>query len=393
MLITLPFILLLLDFWPLNRLRFDEPRIKKGRTDFNRVGFLTLVVEKIPLLLLSVISVFISVTSVKGSTVSFDTVPLLLRLCNAVWSYLHYLFKFIWPVNLAVYYPYPSEIPLWQTAGAGLIVAAMTLAVIRMSVRRPYLIVGWFWYLGTLVPVSGILQVGLWPAMADRWAYIPLIGVYIIFVWGSADLVSNWPWRRAVPTVLAAIIICFFAVTAWSQTRHWQDSIALFKRAVTVTGANPVALNNLGNTYLGRGQVEEAIAQFSAAIELNPRYARALNNQGVALARKGDPNAAVDYYRRALQVIPTYAEAHNNLGAALRVLGRYAAAIVHYTKAIQLKPDYAAAHYNLALAFIHSGRPQLAVDHLHNALEINPNNTAAAETLEAALRLARSRKL
>jgi len=274
-----------------------------------------------------------------------------------------------------------------QSAGAGLILATMTLAIIRQSTKASYLTVGWFWYLGTLVPTIGILQAGLWPAMADRWAYIPLIGIYIIIAWGSVDLISRLRIQRPVLVSLVAAVLCFFTVTSWLQVRHWQNSTTLFRHALHVTGANPVALNNLGNTFLGQGQTEEAIGCFSSAIELNPRHARALNNLGVALAKKGDSSAAVAYYRKALQVIPAYAEAHNNLGAALRSQGKYAAAIAHYARALQIKPRYDAAHYNLGLTYLHAGRISLAVRHFREAFVINPNNIAAKDALRTVAKM------
>jgi tetratricopeptide (TPR) repeat protein len=270
---------------------------------------------------------------------------------------------------------------------AGLILATMTLAILCLSTKAPYLTVGWLWYLGTLVPVIGILQAGLWPAMADRWAYIPLIGIYIIIAWGSVDLISRLRIQRPVLVSLVAAVLCFFTVTSWLQVRHWRNSTTLFRHALTVTGPNPVALNNLGNTFLGQGQTQEAIARFTTAIELNPRHARALNNLGVALAKKGDPKAAVAYYRKALQVIPAYAEAHNNLGAALRSQGKYAAAIAHYTRALQIKPRYDAAHYNLGLTYLHAGRISLAVRHFRKALVLNPNNIAAKGGLRTATKM------
>ena len=387
MLITLPFVLLLFDFWPLKRFRPDESGLRDGRADFSRAGFGFLVAEKVPFLLLSGISIFISILSVTANTVSFDTVPLSLRVGNAAMSYIQYLLKFVWPLNIAVYYPFPTELAVWQSAGAGLILAAMTLAIIRLSIKTPYLTVGWLWYLGTLVPVIGIIQAGLWPAMADRWAYIPLIGIYIIIAWGSADLVSRLRVQKQVLATLAAAVLCFFTVTSWWQVKHWQNSTALFSHALAVTGANTVALNNLGNTFLGQGQTEEAIAHFTTAIELNPRHARALNNLGVALAKNGDSNAAVAYYRKALQVTPAYAEAHNNLGAALRSQGKYAAAIAHYTRALQIKPRYDAAHYNLGLTYLHTGRISLAVRHFRKALVFNPHNIAAKGGLHTATKM------
>jgi Tfp pilus assembly protein PilF len=312
---------------------------------------------------------------------------MVLRAGNAAVSYIQYLLKFIWPVNLAVYYPFPEVLPVWMPVCAGLILATMTLATLRLSTKAPYLTVGWLWYLGTLVPVIGILQAGLWPAMADRWAYIPLIGIYIIIAWGSVDLISRLRIQRPVLVSLVAAVLCFFTVTSWLQVRHWRNSTTLFRHALTVTGPNPVALNNLGNTFLGQGQTQEAIARFTTAIELNPRHARALNNLGVALAKNGDSKAAVAYYRKALQVIPAYAEAHNNLGAALRSQGKYAAAIAQYTKALQIKPRYDAAHYNLGLTYLHTGRISLAARHFRKALVLNQHNIAAKGGLRTATKI------
>ena len=387
MLITLPFVLLLFDFWPLDRYASDKQERWNGLGRLNSSGLISIVAEKIPLVLVAGLSLIISIISVSGNTTSFDTVPLSLRAGNAAVSYLHYLFKFLWPLDLAAFYPFPTELPFWKTAGAFLILLAATLAVIRLAKKKPYLFVGWFWYLGTLVPVIGIIQAGLWPSMADRWTYIPLIGIYIILVWGTGDLLSNLKAATPILAALTAAMLCILTVISWLQVKHWKGSTALFEHAIAVTGPNTTSLNNLGNAYLSQGRTEDAIKHFTAAIELNPQHARALNNLGVAWTRKGEQAAAIECYRQALRVLPSYAEAHNNLGAALRSQGKYAAAIAHYARALQLKPGYAAAHYNIGLAFLHGGQISVANKHFEKAFLINPGNKAAENAHKAILKV------
>jgi tetratricopeptide (TPR) repeat protein len=377
MLVTVPFVLLLLDFWPLGRFSFRKETA-------NRTGQAPgLILEKIPLFLLSGLSLYVSSISVQALK-SLESVPMTLRLGNAVVSYARYMGKMFWPVDLAVLYPYPQGISFGPLLGSLIILIMISGVAIRFVKQQPYLAVGWFWYLGTLVPVSGLVQAGLWPAMADRWAYVPLIGLFIAIVWGIAALADARPYLRkfiAISAIAVMGILC--AATGW-QVGYWKNSVELFQHTLEITAANAVAHNNLGNALLGldendeayehyvealriqpgfaeahyniariltdRGELDDALGHYAAAIRSNPRLIKAYYNRGIIMAQKGDDSAAVQNFSQALRLDSNYAEAHNNLGVVLIRQGKIDAAASHFLKAVQLKSSYLAARQNLQKA-------------------------------------------
>jgi tetratricopeptide (TPR) repeat protein len=360
MLVTVPFTLLLLDYWPLGRWSADT----QGRTA------LRLIREKLPLFLLSAAASVVTLAAQRSARAlgTLDSYSLSDRLANAAVSYSAYLWKAIWPVSLAVHYPHPREaLPAWMPLFAALLLVAITVSVFRVRRRCPYLLIGWLWYLGTLVPVIGLVQVGQ-QAMADRYSYVPLIGPCIMLAWGAPDLLAGVgrsdgapprPRRVALALVSGAVIVMLIVAT-WFQLRHWRDSVTLFERALAVTESNAVAHNGLGLALATAGRPEEAIAHYRAALEIQPRHAEAHNNLAGALAVSGRVDEAIGHYERALSIDRRYPEALNNLGVALAQQGRVAEALERFRAALAIRPDYGKAHANLAAALYTAGDDEAA---------------------------------
>ena len=412
MLVTLPLVLLLLDYWPLGRLRF-------GKTKKQEKGLQALIVEKIPLFALSACSSVVTcMAQNQGMAMSTLTrVPMAHRLSNALVSYISYLLKTVWPAKLAVFYPLvkPSA---WQAVGVVLLLILLSYLVFRA--KRPYLAVGWLWFLGTMVPVIGLIQVGA-QSMADRYTYVPLIGLFIMAAWGIPDLAmraERWGdgamgrWGEKAIIALAGLAIAGLGVQTWVQVGYWRNDVTLFGHAVKVTKNSFVAYSSLGAALAKQGKYEEAIEYLTKAVEIrsdmplyylclgnayfaldkyedavewysrglsvDPNMADARKNMEIALARQrssrqpgvqppskeavehyekggvlydqGSIDAAIQEFREAIRICPKFAEAHSNLGLALKEQDRTDEAIAEYNKAISLRPDLAEAHNNLAVA-------------------------------------------
>jgi tetratricopeptide (TPR) repeat protein len=394
MLVTLPFVLLLLDWWPLGRIHFGQATKQAGLQTQKPVSpgnkgslVFRLVLEKAPLIALSAVSVCLSSLSVQppGVPLSIDSVPMTLRIANALVSYAGYIGKMIWPDNLAVFYPPPPLVPTWQAASAALFLALASVLVLRVTTSRPYFAVGWLWYVGTLVPVIGLVRVGLWPAMADRFAYVPLIGVFIVVAWAVPDLLTRWRYRKMILPILAASLLSVLMVLTWFQVGYWHDDTTLFQHAVDVTDNNYVAMNNLGNALKLKGKIDEAIAHYSRAVRTNPAYAQAHFNLAVTLEGQGKVERSIVHYTKAVRAKPDYAQAHYYLAKALEGQGKVEQFLVHYTKAVRAKPDYAQAHNDLGVALAKLGRFNRAVGHLSDALRIDPDFAEAHNNLGLAL--------
>ena len=386
MLVTLPFVLLLMDYWPLGRLQLGR-RENKGKSGFHRLSFFHLVWEKAPLFVLAAISCVLTfiVQEQGGGVASSDEFPLQTRISNALVSYAVYMGKMIWPSDLAVFYPHPGIVPRWEVIAAGLLVASLSILCIRAVRTRPYLAVGWLWYLGTLVPVIGLVQVGN-QAMADRYTYIPLIGLFIMFAWGVPDLLSKWRHRQALIVICTALILSAIMVCTWMQIRHWKDGISLFKHALNVTVNNHLAHNNLGLLLLNQGRANEAIMHYLKAIKIKPRWALAHYNMGVAKAGQRKFKEAIEYYSEAIKLNPSSPTAHNNLANVLLAQKRFDAAIAHYQEALRINPDYGNAHSNLGIAFAAKGDLKEAISHFREALRAKPDDYRVRQNLERALK-------
>jgi Flp pilus assembly protein TadD len=405
MLVTLPFVLLLMDYWPLGRLRLRNAK----KQDAN---YESLIVEKVPLLVISLGSSIITfIAQNQGKAMSgLDRVPLNHRLGNVLVSYACYLFKTVWPAKLAVFYPLvkPSA---GQVLGATLLLFALSYLIIRA--KRPYLTVGWLWYVGTMIPVIGLVQVGA-QSMADRYTYVPLIGIFIILAWGIPEVLGKRPIALSAG---AGIIVLALAILTWNQVRYWRNDVTLFSHALRITknsfvaysslgtalarqgkyqpavdlltkaielrSDQPIYYLSLGNAYFALHKYDEAIDAYSRGLSVDPNMEDARKNMEITLARQrssrrrgvqppskevvehyekggvlydqGNIDAAVQEFREAIRLYPKFAEAHSNLGLALKEQDKTDEAISEYRKALRLKPDLSEAHNNLAVALYFKG--------------------------------------
>ena len=352
MLVTLPFALLLLDWWPLGRMApSDAPWWRPSMPALRG-----LVREKLPLLGLSAISCAVTLLAQAGggAVKSFTAYSPGSRLANALVSYVSYLGKTAWPLDLAVFYPHPAMlpggIPAWKIAGSILLLAGISFLAFWQGRCRPYLAVGWLWYLGTLLPVIGLAQVGE-AGMADRYTYVPLIGIFLMVVWGVPDLLEGWRFRRIALGALCGSVVLAFTMAARHQAGYWRDSVTLFSRALAITETNWFVSNNLGASYDRLGRIREAIPHYREALRIKPDFAEGWNNLGLAYGKIGQPREAIAYYREALRIKPGNAETWNNLGVAYGKLGEYPQAVEASTEAVRLRPDYAMAWYNLGITY------------------------------------------
>jgi tetratricopeptide (TPR) repeat protein len=309
-----------------------------------------------------------------GSVKSLEQVPLGMRLGNAAVAYVSYLRKTVWPDRLAVFYPHPYDgLSPGQVGGAVLVLAAVSVLVFWAGRRWPYLAVGWLWYLGTLVPVIGLVQVGA-QGLADRYTYVPLIGVFLMLCWGVPDLLATWHYPRPALAVLGIMLLVGCLVRTWSQLASWHDSVALWQSALRTTGPNAFALFNLGDALENRGQADAALQQYARALRIDPGYAQAHQNLGALLARQGPTQEAVHHLTAALRLEPRLPKAHNNLGAVLGMQGKLDDAMRHFAEALRLDPEDAEAHHNLGLALEMTGKTEEAFHHFALALRSNPDD-------------------
>jgi tetratricopeptide (TPR) repeat protein len=406
MLVTLPFVLLLLDFWPLKRFAGEFPTLQEVKK---------IVLEKTPMFLLvigsSVITYIAQRDGGTGNAVqSVERIPLDARLSNTLVSYIEYLEKMIWPSGLAPFYPHPVHtIPIWKPILFGMLILGFTFLVIKLIRQAPYLAVGWFWYLGTLVPVIGLVQVGT-QAMADRYVYVPLVGIFIAIAWGLGDLKKG---KKNLLLILTPILAVVLAVLTSHQISYWATPVTLMQHALQVAKdrhsdvfyphlhlAAAFTLQNrpseaikhhkiatkirptVPNTYLSLGLIysemkefNQAIFYFKKAIKLQPEWSPLYNNVGNALARIGNPEEAIPYYEKALKIKPNYATAHMNLGNALAQTGELYKAIDHYKESIRLKPDIPQVYLNLVNALASIGNLQEADHYYKIAVKLRSQET------------------
>jgi tetratricopeptide (TPR) repeat protein len=349
MLVTLPFVLLLLDFWPLGRMGSGRPSLRRGGALF---------LEKAPLLALTVAASVMTVIAQRagGAVLSLQLVPLSSRVANSLVSWLRYIRKTVWPTNLAFFYPLDAQsIRTWQAWAAALLLGAITVGAVLLWKRRPYLAVGWLWYFGTLVPVIGIVQVGM-QGMADHYTYVPLVGLFLAATWAITDLART---RRGVDTVLAcgaAGVIATCAVAASFQVDRWRDEKSLMGNALAATSQNWVAENNLGVTLFHEGRIDEAITHYENAKRILPTYADAYYNMGLAYMAQGKREKAVEAFTRAAYLSPGDPDIPNSLGAVLVSLERHEEALQNFRRSARLKPDKDVAFTNMAIVLGRMGR-------------------------------------
>ncbi|HEV2045514.1 MAG TPA: tetratricopeptide repeat protein [Chthoniobacterales bacterium] len=397
MFVTVPLILLLLDYWPLNRSQpparqsgygggaRSEVRDLKPEAGSKRQSWINLIAEKIPLLVLSgALSIATVLAQGKTAVARLEELPFAWRITNALSAYIVYIWQMFWPAKLALVYPHPGRLPLWETAGASALLIAITICAFVLRKRYPYLITGWCWYLVMLVPVIGLIQVG-GQAHADRYTYLPQIGLYVAATWSIADLSISWRHRREILTAAALIVLAAFGWRAWIQTSYWHDSEKLLRQTLTLTTKNDVAHLGLGEFLLERQRVDEAILEFRTVLTRHPNDADTKFKLASALLQKGEWEAAISEYERALKIDPTNSEAETALANVLLEHGRIDEAIQHYRNILRLQPSSALAHYNLAVGLHRQGHLSEAILHYKEAIAIQPGYPDADYFLGQAL--------
>jgi Flp pilus assembly protein TadD len=376
MVVTLPALLLLLDIWPLRRVGFaaEAP-----------AGWGTVLAEKVPLLALAVATgVTTLLVQVRvGAVAGLDLVSWQERVGNAIVSYGAYLSKTFWPVDLAAFYP-PRLLAPWLIAISAGVLMLLTAAAIRWRVRAPWLLVGWLWYLVTLLPVIGLVQAGE-QSMADRFTYVPLIGIFVIVSWGAVDLADRWLRGADARRWAGIAVILLCAVLARVQTGYWANSIALWQRVVDVTPPHYRAFENLGAAQRDRGFLEDALQSYRESVRLSPRNPVSYNGMGLVLTRLGRVGEAVEPFTTATRLQPDYAEAQNNLGNALASVGRLPEAVACYREVLRVRPESTDTRANLGNALVKQGNAAEAIEHFRAALRVRPESAEAHNGLGAAL--------
>ncbi|MFZ1935147.1 MAG: tetratricopeptide repeat protein [Thermoguttaceae bacterium] len=372
MVVTLPFLLLLLDYWPLGRMDGAKPEAPARLSVPIR-----LILEKTPMLLITCLVCLLAVHGRTAAALAANQqYSLGWRIGNALISYAAYLGQFFCPLGLAPCYPRRPVLPPWQVAAAGLLLVSITAAAPRWRRQRPYLLVGWLWYVGMLVPVIGLVQFG-GQAEADRFTYLPQIGLTIGLAWAAADACRTWPRFRPICAIATTSAVLILAVFAWRQTSYWRDSETLWTHTLACTRQNTVAHNNLGIALADRGRTGEAIEHYRKALDVNPDYVEAHNNLGIALADRGRIGEAIKHYRKALEIDPDYAKAYSNLGVALANRGRIGEAIADFQRALDIDPDYADAQANLGNVLARRGRTSEAIVCYERALQLKSDFASA----------------
>ncbi len=378
MLITLPFVLILLDIWPGRRMGSSSP-LAKTRPPQDVISFRRLVTEKLPFFAVSVtfLVIFLHTVPLKNTSVHAE-VGLALRLANAVVAYVRYIFMGLVPTNLAVFYPFPTKmLPLWQVGGALLFLGTATVGAVLTRRRVPAVFVGWVFFLGTLVPALGLVQTGVWPALADRFVYVPFVGLLIAAVWGLSHLWDRLSYNSAVLPVISVGAVLAMGTLAWIQNQYWRNTDSLMSRTLEVTGENVLAHDVLGRAYVNAGRFDLAVEQYEQSARLTPWRASSLHNLGLTLITLGRVAEGIPYLQRALEMEPEHLDARFNLAAALMSTGRLRLAKTHLEKLIELHPGHADAYVNLAILAEQQGNLQEALRQYENAVKVAPNHAKA----------------
>ena len=374
-------------------LRIADSNNPQSAISFGRTSAVGLVLEKIPLFLLSALFSVVAYAAQQrgGAVVSTEALPLATRLAHVPIAYVEYLRRTLWPSDLAFYYPFETPAALrggsstWQVAAATLGLAAVTALVVWQGRRRPYLAVGWFWFVGMLVPVIGLVQVGT-QAMADRYTYLPLVGLFVAVTWAAADFASGRRYGPAAAGAAASAVLIACAALAWFQVGYWHDGETLCRRAIAVAPGNSVVHDNLGRVYLDEGRLAEAAEQFSMALQINPSVGPVHNNLAKVLDAWGRADEAAHHFREALRLNPASAAMYNtNLAAVLIKQGRMDEAILCLRDAVRADPTFPGAHNNLGVLLTRQGRRDEAVAAYREAVRLDPGNPDFRANLEAAL--------
>ena len=383
MLVTAPAVLLLLDYWPLNRRQTSDVGGQKP-------GMQWLILEKTPLFVLSAISSVITFMIQIRSSESLAQLPLAWRVENALVTYVTYIGQMFWPVDLAVFYPHPDDrLAFWQIALAAILLVAVTWSFLGIRKRHPYLIVGWLWYVIMLAPVIGIIEVGL-QGHADRYTYLPQVGLYIAITWLAADISVSNPAQKRILGTVGVISVTALTVCSWKQTTYWKNSESLWTHTLAVTKDNDVALTNLGNYFMQQGRLDDAVASLQRALDVrsaseNQHYSLSLAiihaTMGEALARIGRLDDALDHLRQAVELRPDFPDAHYNLGAVIFRKGDLDGAIAEWQSALALHPNDPGTNTGLANAFVQKGLFREAVPHYKIALKADPDSPLALNNL------------
>ncbi len=349
MMVTLPFVLLLLDYWPLSRIQLKNiPAPGAGYPTYSTVK---LIWEKVPLIMLSlgVSGLTFVLQQAHGAVSSIESSPIGQRIEHILVSYTKYIFKMLWPQDLTAVYPYSAVIPIWQIAGSGLLLGLFSLLVFKNLAKSPYLVTGWLWFLGTLVPVIGLVKIGS-HAMADRYTYVTFIGLYMLIAWGIPEILGRFKRKRLALATIAMGVIVTGMMIARNQTTHWVNSVRLFSHVIEINPHSFLAQRNLGLALSYGGELDRAVGHFEKALKLDPSSARCYNDIGTYYLVKGRYDESIGYFKKALHFQSEYPKAHNNLGLALMAQKQYAAAAYHFQAALKTNPNFRLARQNLQKA-------------------------------------------
>ena len=363
MLVTIPFVLLLLDYWPLARVSSERQTIYR------------LIQEKVPFFVLSAVSSIITflVARSVGAVTKLVGLPLKIRIFNALISYMEYIWKMIRPVRLAVFYPHPDQnVSILYAIISAVFLLAVTILIFRLAKNHRYLVTGWFWYLGTLVPVIGLIQVGA-QAMADRYTYISLTGLFIIIAWGLPDLLAGWQYKKIALTLSALLIISAMSVCTYFQLRYWQNSLILFQHTLDVSGGSYTTHIHIANALCEQNRLDEAIEEYRKCLQGTPDDSDVLNNLGIALGKQGKFDESIKCFTEALCIKPNFINAHTNIGHVLALRGSLDEAAAHLAEALRLDPHSVQAHYDLGQVLAQKGKINEAITHFEETLRLTPD--------------------
>ena len=385
MLVTLPFVLLLMDYWPLGRMKLTKT-MPDNNSGAEKKSLSFLLWEKTPLLLLTFFSCVITYVAQDkyNAVISLQNISLSKRIFNAINSYVGYLEKTFWFQNLGVFYPYPDRFDSLEIIIAVILIALLTALALILIKKSPYLAVGWFWYLGALIPVIGLVQVGS-QAMADRYTYIPLIGIFIMLVWGIPDVLSKIKYGKYINLFIVTIFIATAATASYYRVQIWENNFTLFEHAIEYDKKKFIAYHILGYNAAKYGDNEKALYYYYQTLKINPKYDPAYVHAGNVLQKMGKLDEAINCYLKALQINNRSAEAQYNLGVVLILKNRFQEAADHFKESLKINPDDADVHNNLGIALVKAGKIKEGLEHFQKSLHLNPGSLEFQKNVSIAL--------